>query len=164
MAEIAETSGALRAAISNAMVGLKAKWYGKGPERARTYLADDDVFVIMEGGLTRNEETLLAAGEAEAVRQYRLLFQAIMRETTMTTVAELTGRVVLDYHSQIVFDPPARARVVRPRARPTAATTSRRRARRATRAPHAHARRPLTIALRATGGAGPGGGRAVEIV
>jgi len=40
------------------------------------------------------------------VRQYRLLFQAAMRETTMTALAELTGRVVLDYHSQIGFDPP----------------------------------------------------------
>jgi uncharacterized protein YbcI len=105
VAEVAETTGTMRAAISNAMVGLKAKWYGKGPERSRTYLGDDDVFVIMEGGLTRNEETLLAAGEAEAVRRYRLLFQSVMRETTMTTLAELTGRVVLDYHSQIVFDP-----------------------------------------------------------
>src|SRR5215213_871246 len=95
----------MRPAFSNAMVGFKAKWYGKGPERARTYLADDDVFVVMEGGLTRNEQTLLAAGEAEAVRQYRLLFESVMRETTMTTLAELTGRVVLDYHSQIVFDP-----------------------------------------------------------
>jgi uncharacterized protein YbcI len=106
VAEVAETTGTLRAAISNAMVGLKAKWYGKGPERARTYLADDDVFVVMEGGLTRNEETLVAAGQAEAVRQYRLLFESVMRETTMTALAELTGRVVLDYHSQIVFDPP----------------------------------------------------------
>src|SRR5215216_3450302 len=59
VAEVAETTGTMRAAISNAMVGLKAKWYGKGPERARTYLADDDVFVVMEGGLTRNEQTLL---------------------------------------------------------------------------------------------------------
>jgi uncharacterized protein YbcI len=104
-AAVAESAGTLRAAISNAMVGLLAKWYGKGPERARTYLADSNVFVVMEGGLTRNEETLLAAGEAEAVRQFRLLFQATMRETAMTTVAELTGRPVLDYHSQIVFDP-----------------------------------------------------------
>jgi uncharacterized protein YbcI len=98
--------GPLRAALSNAMVGLKAKWYGKGPERARTYLADDHVFVVMDGGLTRNEETLVAAGQASAVRQYRLLFEATMRETTMMAVAELTGRTVLDYHSQIVFDPP----------------------------------------------------------
>jgi uncharacterized protein YbcI len=106
VADVAAGSGSLRAAISNAMVGLKAKWYGKGPERARTYLTDDHVFVVMEGGLTRVEETLLAAGEAGAVRQYRLLFQAAMRETAMTTMAELMGRVILDYHSQIVFDPP----------------------------------------------------------
>ena len=106
VADVPPGSGPLRADISNAMVGLKAKWYGKGPERARTYLAGDNVFVVMEGGLTRVEETLLAAGEAAAVRQYRLLFQATMRETAMTTLAELTGRVVVDYHSQVVFDPP----------------------------------------------------------
>jgi uncharacterized protein YbcI len=106
VADVPAGSGPLRADISNAMVGLKAKWYGKGPERARTYFAGDNVFVVMEGGLTRVEETLLAAGEAAAVRQYRLLFQATMRETAMTTLAELTGRVVVDYHSQIVFDPP----------------------------------------------------------
>jgi uncharacterized protein YbcI len=106
VAEVPAASGSLRAAISNAMVGLKAKWYGKGPERARTFMADDHVFVVMDGGLTRNEETLLAAGQAAAVREYRLLFEATMRETTMMTLAELTGRTVLDYHSQIVFDPP----------------------------------------------------------
>jgi uncharacterized protein YbcI len=106
VAGVPQDAGPLRAALSNAMVGLKAKWYGKGPERARTYLADDYVFVIMEGGLTRNEETLVAAGQAAAVREYRLLFEATMRETTMMAVAELTGRSVLDYHSQIVFDPP----------------------------------------------------------
>ena len=106
VADVPAGSGPLRADISNAMVGLKAKWYGKGPERARTYFAGDNVFVVMEGGLTRVEETLLAAGEAAAVRQYRLLFEATMRETAMTAVAELTGRVVVDYHSQIVFDPP----------------------------------------------------------
>ena len=38
-------SGPLRADISNALVGLKAKWYGKGPERARTYLAGDKVWL-----------------------------------------------------------------------------------------------------------------------
>ena len=106
VADVPEGSGPLRADISNAMVGMKAKWYGKGPERARTYFAGDNIFVVMEGGLTRVEETLLAAGEAAAVRQYRLLFEATMRETAMTAVAELTGRVVVDYHSQIVFGPP----------------------------------------------------------
>lgn len=101
-----DPSLSLRAAISNAMAGLKAKWYGKGPERARTYLADDNVFVVMEGGLTTNEETLLAHGRGAIVRQYRLEFEETMRATAMQAVADLTGRAVLDYHSQILFDPP----------------------------------------------------------
>src|SRR6188472_3188835 len=70
-----ERRGDIRIAISNAMVGLKKRFYGKGPERARTYLNDDYVFCALEGGLTRNEQTLVEAGEEEAVRQYRLLFQ-----------------------------------------------------------------------------------------
>jgi uncharacterized protein YbcI len=59
----------------------------------------------MEGGLTRNEETLLADGKADVVRAYRLSFQDTMTRTTTAAVEELTGRKVLSYHSQIVFDP-----------------------------------------------------------
>jgi uncharacterized protein YbcI len=59
----------------------------------------------MEGGLTRNEETLLEDGKEDLVRTYRLAFQETMRDTMMGTVAEITGRRVLTYHSQIVFHP-----------------------------------------------------------
>src|SRR5215203_2424771 len=101
-----ERPGSLRMALSNAMVGLKKQYYGKGPSRARTYLMDEYVFVVMEGGLTRNEETLLSAGKSDLVRNYRLAFQETVAKTTTTAVEELTGRKVLGYHSQIVFDPP----------------------------------------------------------
>jgi uncharacterized protein YbcI len=63
------------------------------------------VLVAMEGGLTRNEETLLADGKQDVVRMYRLSFQETMGETTMAAVEELVGRKVLSYHSQIVFEP-----------------------------------------------------------
>jgi uncharacterized protein YbcI len=92
-------------ALSNAMVGLKKQYYGKGPSRARSYLMDEYVLVVMEGGLTRSEETLLAAGQADLVRNYRLAFQETVTQTTTRAVEELTGRKVLSYHSQIVFDP-----------------------------------------------------------
>jgi len=95
----------MRAAISNAMVALKKRFYGKGPERARTYLNDDYVFCAMEGGLTRNEQTLVEAGEDEAVRQYRLLFQKTMTHTTTAAIEQLTGRTVIGYHSQVTFRP-----------------------------------------------------------
>ncbi len=102
---IDNTTGGLRSRISNAMVGLKKRYYGKGPEKAKTYLNDNYVFCVLEGGLTRNEETLLQAGEAELVRDYRLRFQATMAKTMTEAIEELTGRRVLGYHSQIVFDP-----------------------------------------------------------
>ena len=97
--------GSLRAAIANAMVGLKKRYYGRGPEAAKAFVEDDYIFVVMEGGLTRNEETLLQAGKADLVRQYRLAFQETVGPTATSAVEQLTGRRVIGYHSQIVFDP-----------------------------------------------------------
>jgi uncharacterized protein YbcI len=98
-------AGSLRAQLANAMVGLKKKYYGRGPDAAKAWLLDDYVFVAMEGGLTRNEETLLADGKEDVVRSYRLSFQETVSETAIAAVEELTGRRVLTYHSQIVFGP-----------------------------------------------------------
>jgi uncharacterized protein YbcI len=95
----------LRAEISNAMVGLKKEFYGKGPTKAKTYINDNYVFCVLQGGLTRNEETLLAAGEEHLVRQFRLRFQEAMKDATTEAIERLTGRQVLGYHSQIVFGP-----------------------------------------------------------
>ena len=100
-----EPGGSVRAALANAMVGMKKQYYGRGPTAAKAWILDDYVFVAMEGGLTRNEETLLADGKDALVRGYRLSFQETVAPTTMAAVAEITGRKVLTYHSQIVFEP-----------------------------------------------------------
>jgi uncharacterized protein YbcI len=81
----------LRAAIANAMVGLKKQYYGKGPTKAKTYINDSYVFCVMEGGLTRNEETLVHAGHERVVRDYRLTFQDVMAEETTTAIARSTS-------------------------------------------------------------------------
>jgi hypothetical protein len=52
----------VRSEVSNAMVGLMKHFYGKGPTKAKTFLNDNYVFCVMEGGLTRNEETLIERG------------------------------------------------------------------------------------------------------
>ena len=101
-----EAGGSLRTALANAMVGMKKQLYGRGPTAAKAWILDDYVFVVLEGGLTRNEETLLADGKADLVRDYRLSFQETVGATAMGAVEELIGRRVLTYHSQIVFDPP----------------------------------------------------------
>jgi uncharacterized protein YbcI len=98
-------TGSMRAAVANAMVGMKKKYYGRGPTAAKAWFLDDYVFVAMEGGLTANEETLLHDGKQDLVRAYRLSFQETMTETTTAAIEELLGRKVLTYHSQIMFDP-----------------------------------------------------------
>jgi uncharacterized protein YbcI len=100
-----QPDGTLRTALANAMVGLKKQYYGRGPTAAKAWLLDDYLFVAMEGGLTRNEETLLAAGKQDIIRAYRLSFQEVVAGTAIAAVEELTGRKVLTYHSQIVFGP-----------------------------------------------------------
>ena len=100
-----ERARSINLEISNAMVGLKKQFYGKGPTKAKTYINDNYVFCILEGGLTRNEETLIEAGEHALVRQYRLRFQEVMGTTTTKAVEEITGCKVIGYHSQIVFEP-----------------------------------------------------------
>ena len=48
------------------MVGLKKNFYGKGPTKAKTFLNDNYVFCVMEGGLTRNEETMVERGHEDS--------------------------------------------------------------------------------------------------
>lgn len=98
--------GEMRTALSNSLVALMKELYGKGPTAAKSYVNDEYVLTVLEGGLTRNEETLLAAGRAELVREYRLQFQDTVAGQFTSAVARITGREVLAYHSQFVFDPP----------------------------------------------------------
>jgi uncharacterized protein YbcI len=95
----------VRSEVSNAMVGLMKHFYGKGPTKAKTFLNDNYVFCVMEGGLTRNEETLIERGHEDLVRTYRLRFQEAMEDPTVEAVQRITGRSVIGYHSQIVFNP-----------------------------------------------------------
>ena len=101
----AEPGSSITAEVSNAMVGLKKKFYGRGPTAAKSFINDNYVFCVLDGGLTQNEKTLLDAGEETLVRSYRLRFQEVMAEQTTEAVARITGRRVLGYHSQIVFNP-----------------------------------------------------------
>jgi uncharacterized protein YbcI len=101
-----EPGGTLRTALANALVGMQKEFYGLGPTAAKAWILDDYVFVAMQGGLTRNEMTLLADGKRDLVRRYRLSFQETMGPKITAAIGDLVGREVLTYHSQILFDPP----------------------------------------------------------
>jgi uncharacterized protein YbcI len=91
--------------LSNEMVRAQKEFFGKGPTHAKSYLVDDLLFIVMRGGLTTAEETMIAFGETDQVRQFRQLFENQMTARLTGMVEELTGRKVATYQSQIMFDP-----------------------------------------------------------
>jgi uncharacterized protein YbcI len=100
-----QAGGAVRAAISNAVVRLVSELYGKGAARTRTFMADEHVFCALEGVLTTVERTLVEAGETELVRELRTRFGEMVRPVFAAEVARLLGRHVIAVESQLVFDP-----------------------------------------------------------
>jgi uncharacterized protein YbcI len=78
---------------------------GKGPDRARTYLNDENVVVVMYGGLLAHEQTLIAAGDHDAVRALRMRFEQALRPEMKAAVEAASGRRVLTFDSAILFEP-----------------------------------------------------------
>ena len=97
--------GEVRVAISNAVVQLYREHYGKGPTRAKTYLFEDLVVVVLRGGATRLDETLTRAGDGKRVRELRLLFQDSVRDEFVARVERITGRRVETFLSQSETEP-----------------------------------------------------------
>ena len=93
------------ARLSDEMVRAKKQFFGKGPEQAKSYMLDDLLIVVMRGGLTTAEETMLRFGQQDMVRQFRQLFENEMTEVLTGLVEQTTGRAVVNYQSQIMFDP-----------------------------------------------------------
>jgi uncharacterized protein YbcI len=97
--------GDMLARLSDEMVRAKKQFFGKGPEQAKSYMLDDLLIVVMRGGLTTAEETMLRFGQQDMVRQFRQLFENEMTELLTGLVERTTGRAVVNYQSQIMFDP-----------------------------------------------------------
>jgi uncharacterized protein YbcI len=103
--ESVERGQSLLARISTEVVRTFKEYYGKGPTSAKSYMFDDMLFVVMRGGLNAAEKFLLEKGEDDVVRQYRQTFENRMDEVLTAKIEELTGRNVIAFNSQILFDP-----------------------------------------------------------
>ncbi len=95
----------LTARISTEIVRTLKESFGKGPVKAKTYIQDDFLLVVMRGGVTTAEQTMLERGHAQLVRQFRQTYQDEMADVLNAKVEALTGRKVINYQSQILFDP-----------------------------------------------------------
>ena len=93
--------GAMRSAISQAVVRIHADAYGKGATQAKTYVWDDLVVTVLRDVLTVAERTLIDVDRADAVRDVRTAFQFSLEERFRAAVEQLTGRSVLSFMSQV---------------------------------------------------------------
>ena len=105
VSEVEQREGSVAAAITEGLVRLHKQYYGKGPTKAKTYLVNDTVICLLEGGLTVVEKTLIDEGNAGAVENIRRSFQSAMETRFKHVVEESTGRSVIAYISQINAEP-----------------------------------------------------------
>jgi uncharacterized protein YbcI len=98
--------GHLLSAISTSIVAILREHYGRGPMKAKTYVLDDIIVVVMRGsGFTPLEQTIMDSGQPDRVIAMREDFQQVMRGRYEQSIEELTGRKVLAFLSQAHVEP-----------------------------------------------------------
>ncbi len=99
-------NGEQLAAVTNGIVQLFREYYGRGPNKAKSYLLDERILVcVLEDTMTTVEQTLVKNGDTDMVRQVRLRFQEVMAEEFTGVVERAMGRRVAAYHSQLTMEP-----------------------------------------------------------
>src|SRR5437660_8673370 len=79
--------GHLLTAISTSIVGILRDHCGRGPMRAKTYVLDDIIVVVMRGsGFTPLEQTIMDSGEPGRVIAMREDFQRVMAKRYRETI------------------------------------------------------------------------------
>lgn len=95
------SSGEQLGEISRALVQLYKDCYGKGPTRARAYMAGDLLVCLLEGGFLAGEKTLREAGRGAAVSDNREVMQEVLRERFIDTIEDITERKVITFISGV---------------------------------------------------------------
>jgi uncharacterized protein YbcI len=95
----------LLAKISTEVVRTMKDSFGKGPLKAKSYMLDDFLLVVMRGGVTVAEQTMLDRGHGDLVREFRQTYQNEMGDDLVAKIELLTQRKVVNYQSQILFEP-----------------------------------------------------------
>ena len=88
------------AAVSNALVALHKEQFGRGPTRARTNYAGQDVLIcVMEDALLPAERAMVEMGEAHRVQESRLFFQSATADRFIATLEGIIHRQVRSFAS-----------------------------------------------------------------
>ena len=88
--------------LSNEMVRLYKELFGRGPARARTHFAGPDTIICtLERTLTPAEQSMVAMGEHQRLRETRMFFQHAREGDFRDAVERITGRNVIAFVSGI---------------------------------------------------------------
>ena len=107
----APVSGSKAAAISNHVVKTISEYTGRGPTKARTYLNDDVVTVVLQDTLTKGERSLVSDDLDELVLTMRQAFQGTMRHDLINGIEAILRRTVIAFMSDNHIDPDAAVEV-----------------------------------------------------
>jgi len=99
------TDGSASAQITRAVVGVFRDYTGRGPTKARTFLNENTVHVLLEDTMTTAERQLAVDGEEEFVLDIRRKLQKTMRDDLVAAVEGLEGRKVVAFMSDNTIEP-----------------------------------------------------------
>ena len=97
--------GQLAPAITEAVVAAFRQYVGQAPAKARTFLNENLVHVLLEDTMSTTERQLAATREEEFVLAIRRKFQQTMRNDLIAAVEQLGGRKVIAFMSDNHIDP-----------------------------------------------------------
>ena len=90
------------AQVSRAMVRIYKEQFGRGPESARSHYAGADTIVcLLTDSLSPVEVSMRQMGEAQRLRDIRMLFQYATEDRFRSAVEEITGRRVVSFISGV---------------------------------------------------------------
>ena len=91
--------GSKLAAISSHVVRVVSEYTGRGPTKARSYLNENIVTVVLQDTLTKGERSLVGDGLDDLVLTMRKAYQGTMREDLVAGIEEILDRKVTAFLS-----------------------------------------------------------------
>jgi uncharacterized protein YbcI len=97
--------GSKSSAVSNHVVRTMSAYTGRGPTKARTYLNDDVVTVVLQDTLTKGERSLVDDDLDDLVLTMRKAYQSTMRHDLVSGIEAILGRKIVAFMSDNHIDP-----------------------------------------------------------
>jgi len=97
-----ETAGPVTMRVSDELVRLYKDLFGRGPTKAGTHWAGDNILICtLENSLTPAERSMVEMGEYQRLRDVRMFFQHARENDFREPIERITGRQVRAFVSGI---------------------------------------------------------------